>query len=118
MFAAANHKDVVRHTFGDTRFGPCLDNDLKCMIPGGLLDKLFTYAQSNANLDDEENRATWLWNVQASKLTKCDAVDEMDPMISRENLIKAKANLKSERLAGFKGVTVGRLEPRAFWWRV
>jgi patatin-like phospholipase/acyl hydrolase len=54
MFAAANHNDVVCRTFGDTRFGPCLDNELGRMIPGGLPNKLFTYARYNINLDHEE----------------------------------------------------------------
>jgi uncharacterized protein len=105
MFAAANHNDVVCRTFGDTRFGPYLDSELQSMMPGGLPDKLFTYARYNLQLEDAEIRQYGVHHLPAQKLTKLDAVEHVETMIGLGRQY-AKANLKVEHLAGFKGVDI------------
>lgn len=104
MFAAANHNDVVCRTLGETRFGPYLDSELKHMMPGGLPNKLFTYARYNIKLDDEEIKQYGVSDVPALKLTKLDAVEHVETLISLGRAY-AVANLKPEHLAGFKGVS-------------
>jgi uncharacterized protein len=106
MFAAANHNDVVCRTFGETRFGPYLDSELQRMMPGGFPDKLFTYARYNIKLDDDEIKQYGVLDVPAHKLTKLDAVEHVETMIGLGKAY-AKANLKPEHLAGFKGVRAG-----------
>lgn len=103
MFAAANHNDVVCRTLGETRFGPYLDRELRAMMPGGLPDKLFTYARYNIELGDEEIKKYGIVEVPAHELTKLDAVEHIETMIALGRAY-AKANLKPEHLAGFKGV--------------
>ena len=103
MFAAANHNDVVCRTFGETRFGPYLDSELQRMMPGGLPDKLFSYARYNVKLEDEEIKQYGVLDVPARELTKLDAVEHVETMIELGKAY-AKANLKPEHLAGFKGI--------------
>jgi hypothetical protein len=103
MFAAANHNDVVCRTFGETRFGPYLDSELRRMMPGGLPNKLFSYARYNIRLDDEEINQYGVSDVPARELTQIDAVKHVETMIELGKAY-AKANLKPEHLAGFKGV--------------
>jgi hypothetical protein len=93
MFAAANHNDVVCRTFGNTRFGPHLDNELKNMVPGGLPDKLFTYARYNVRLEEDEIKQYGVGNVPAHKLVKLDAVEYVETLIGLGKAY-AKANLK------------------------
>ncbi len=105
MFAAANHNDVVCRTFGETRFGPYLDNELMHMIPGGLPDKLFTYARYNVELSDDEIKKYGIVDVPAHELTKLDAVKHIENLISLGKAF-AKRNLRREHLAGFKGMQI------------
>jgi hypothetical protein len=101
MFAAANHNDVMCRTFGETQFGPHLDSELKAMMPGGLPDKLFTYARYNIELDDKEIKKYGVVQVPAHELTKLDAVEHIETMIALGKAY-AKTNLKPKHLAGFK----------------
>ena len=103
MFAAANHNDVVCRCLGATRFGPYLDSELQRMMPGGLPDKLFSYARYNIKLEDEETKQYGVLDVPARELTKLDAVEHVETMIELGKAY-AKANLKPEHLAGFKGI--------------
>ena len=105
MFAAANHNDVVCRAFGETRFGPHLDSELQSMMPGGLPGKLFSYARYNLKLDDESINQYGVFDVPAHQLTKLDAVKHVETLI-RLGKAYAKAELKPEHLAGFKGVLI------------
>jgi hypothetical protein len=74
------------------------------MMPGGLPNKLFTYARYNIKFDDEEIKQYGVSDVPAQKLTKLDAVEHVETLISLGRAY-AEANLKPEHLAGFKGVS-------------